>query len=105
MKRNDILMSNEEAIERIKDHKFVHKLNEPTAIYISKALDMAIKALEQEPKSGHWIKDDFTGIIKCDICNNDAPISTVSGEQYCSYYCSCCGAKMIDPQESEDKNV
>ena len=42
-------MTNKEAITRIKDHKIVHKMDEPRAIYISKALDMAIKALEQEP--------------------------------------------------------
>lgn len=39
-------MTNEEAIARIKDHKIVHKINEPRAIYISEALDLAIKALE-----------------------------------------------------------
>ena len=45
-------MTREEAIARIKDHKIVHKMNEPRAIFISEALDMAIEALEQEPK---WI--------------------------------------------------
>lgn len=42
-------MTREEAIERIKNHKIIHKMNEPRAIYISEALDIAIKALEQEP--------------------------------------------------------
>ena len=45
-------MTRKEAIARIKDHKVVHKMNEPRAIYISQALDMAIQALEQESK---WI--------------------------------------------------
>ena len=40
-------MAIDEAIERIKDHKIVHKMNEPRAICISKALDMANNALEQ----------------------------------------------------------
>lgn len=40
-------MTNKEAIARIKDHKIAHKMNEPRAIYISEALDMGIKALEQ----------------------------------------------------------
>lgn len=44
-------MTREEAIARIRDHKIIHKMNEPRAIYISEALDMAIKALEQEPKT------------------------------------------------------
>ena len=41
-------MTNEEAIARIREHKIIHKMNEPRAIYISEALDMAIKALEQQ---------------------------------------------------------
>lgn len=39
-------MTREEAIARIRDHKIVHKMDEPRAIYISEALDMAIKALD-----------------------------------------------------------
>ena len=42
-------MTREEAIARIKEHKAIHKIDEPRAIYISEALDMAIKVLEQEP--------------------------------------------------------
>ena len=42
-------MTREEAIARIKDHKIIHKMDELRAIHISEALDMAIKALEQEP--------------------------------------------------------
>jgi hypothetical protein len=38
-------MTREEAIKRIKYHKIVHKMNEPNAIKISEALDMAIEAL------------------------------------------------------------
>lgn len=49
-------MTREEAIARIREHKIVHKMNEPRAIHISEALDMAIEALEQEPKS-EWQKD------------------------------------------------
>lgn len=39
-------MTREEAIARIKNHKIVHKMNGPRAIYISEALDMAIEAIE-----------------------------------------------------------
>ena len=42
-------MTREEAIARIREHMIIHKMGEPRAIYISEALDMAIKALEQEP--------------------------------------------------------
>lgn len=40
-------MTREEAIERIRDHMIVHKMNEPRAIYITEALKMAIEALNQ----------------------------------------------------------
>ena len=42
-------MTREDAIERIRVHMIVHEMNESRAIYISEALSMAIKALEQEP--------------------------------------------------------
>ena len=41
------MMTNEEAIARIEDHKIAHKMNEPRAIYISEALDVAIQAIKQ----------------------------------------------------------
>ena len=43
-------MTNKEAVARIKDHKAVHKMDEPRAIYISEALDIAIEALEENEK-------------------------------------------------------
>ena len=45
-------MTREEAIKRIKHHKIVHKMDEPNAIKISEALDMAIEALKTQSK---WI--------------------------------------------------
>lgn len=60
------------------------------------ALDIAIKALEQQPKTGHWIEvideiDSFgnkTWHHECSICGN-----TNSG--WGEYkYCPNCGARM-----------
>ena len=50
---------------------------------------------EQEPKIGHWINTGnyFTGAVKCSCCGKD---SLEDGD-----YCPNCGAKMIEPQESE----
>ena len=48
--RQEKEMTKEEAIARIKDHMIVHKMNEPRAIYISEALNMAISALEDKPQ-------------------------------------------------------
>ena len=42
-------MTREEAIARIKDHIMIHKLYEKNAVKITEALEMAIKALKQEP--------------------------------------------------------
>lgn len=42
-------MTREEAIARIQEHMIAHKMKEPRAILISKALDMAVNALKQEP--------------------------------------------------------
>lgn len=36
----------EEAIKRIEEHKRIHKMNEPQAILISEALNMAVDALK-----------------------------------------------------------
>lgn len=54
----DLEMSNEEAIERILDHMVVHKMAEKRAIKITKALQMAMKALKEQPK---W---NFFGVQK-----------------------------------------
>lgn len=45
----------------------------------------------QEPKTGHWIR------CKCDKCGYEVqPWNTTN-------YCPNCGAKMVEPQESEEK--
>ena len=56
-----------------------------------KYLEMAIKALEQEPKTGHWIKTDeryewFGELYRCSLCGHDK-----IGD---ADYCPKCGAKM-----------
>lgn len=58
------------------------------------ALDLAIKALEQQPRVGHWImtNDYFTGAyesidyVECSCCHED---SFEEGN-----FCPNCGAKM-----------
>ena len=56
----------------------------------SNALDWWYSDYE-EPKTGHWIN------CKCDKCGYVVqPWNTTN-------FCPNCGAKMIEPQESEDK--
>ena len=62
-------MTANEAVERIKDHIGRHFAEEPNAIYISRALHMAVKALEkqipQKPKL-----DNDNGIYETEHCPN-----------------------------------
>ncbi len=53
---------------------------------------------EQEPKTGHWIEEfnDLEGEVRftCSSCGKYQPFGTD--------YCYNCGAKMVEPQESEE---
>ena len=58
-------------------------------------LMMRVPAADVAPvRHGRWIVDDITGIFKCSECDNDAPLETTGGEQWCSPFCHSCGAKM-----------
>jgi DNA-directed RNA polymerase subunit RPC12/RpoP len=51
-----------------------------------------------QPKTGHWINIDETH-SKCDRCGAVFEIASENGE---ANYCPNCGAKMVEPQESEN---
>lgn len=62
---------------------------------------MAIKALEQDSKTGYWIDD------KCSVCGKGIEDLIDSREWYINEepnFCPYCGIKIIKPQESEEKN-
>lgn len=48
----------------------------------------------QEPKTGHWIEDEYEMEVRCSACGEE--------NDECSNYCPNCGAKMVEPQESEE---
>lgn len=48
-----------------------------------------------QPKTGRWIDG------KCNRCGTHAPYWAMASTYYCSEYCPNCGAKMVEPQESE----
>lgn len=52
----------------------------------------------QEPKTGHWIPT--YGNVKCSVCGSVEESRRVGKA---THYCDFCGAKMVEPQESEDK--
>ena len=80
-------MTREEAIDILQNTSFFGR----TMDDIDTAIDMAIKALEQEPKTWHWIYCYTNGfgrkICKCSKCNWD-------GDTTGYKYCPNCGVKM-----------
>jgi hypothetical protein len=54
--------------------------------------------VQQEPKTGHWIPT--YGNVKCSVCGSVKESRRVGKA---THYCDFCGAKMVEPQESEDK--
>lgn len=59
------------------------------------AIDMAIKALEQEPKKGHWIYLKHNK-AKCSECDDVVLIAQTYGN---ANYCPNCGAKMAESEK------
>lgn len=61
-----------------------------------------LEELEQEPKTGHWIEDAEQHHVEktyhCSECGHG-----VWGEYEKTEYCGGCGAKMVEPQERNDK--
>ena len=60
------------------------------------ALDVAIKALEQEPRKGHWIdnsRDGYTQYYCSCCCDSKSETSKKSK------YCPNCGCRMIGVEE------
>lgn len=53
-----------------------------------------LPSVTPQPKIGHWIKQE-DGTYKCSNCKKY--------ELWEGIYCASCGAKMIEPQESEEK--
>ena len=125
-------MTNEEAIETLKNHKPYDLLN---AYKVGEALDMAIKALEQEPCEDAISRDAAIDLIADFELSMDevvrgvhalpsvtsqpktghwikkgntlkCPLCGAKGadikDDYCFNYCPNCGAKMVKPQESEE---
>ena len=57
---------------------------------------LILELLEQEPKTGHWMKSNIGGAKVCSVCNAHMGLSSFK-------FCPNCGAKMVEPRESEDK--
>lgn len=99
-------MTREVAIDNLKaDIKYWENTSVST-----EHLCMAVKALEQEPKTGHWIlqlsnkeqgERDFIW-WKCSECGQVIYSETEKDRREYHAFCGRCGKRMIDPQESEE---
>ena len=69
--------------------------------YVKLHIDSLPSVRPQEPKTGHWIiLDDCEQFIaKCSKCGRIEDSRMISKYTYCH-----CGAKMVEPQESEGTN-
>ena len=65
------------------------------------------KALEQEPKTGHWIEHpeietstpEYLMFYKCSECGDKQCFC--KSDFHKKHFCNNCGARMVEPQESE----
>ncbi len=63
----------------------------------AEAYNMAIKALEQEPKTGQWVNGEY-----CSECGCDVPAYIIDWrwqKDMDAKYCPNCGAKMAESEE------
>ena len=66
-----------------------------------------IEDMPSVSQTGHWIAQDIHNChtdFKCSKCGYIHNFTHLYGEPTADYtYCPNCGAKMVEPQESEDK--
>ena len=88
-------MTRKEAIEKIKMILEECTEDEYAVCYVTSddadALDMAIKALEQEPRKGHWIDHSDEGYAECSECGS---ATNCDGNIADLHFCFSCGAEM-----------
>lgn len=95
-------MTREELRDYVEEQRSLNNI--PYHVY--SALIDGIDTLEQEPKTGHWMGGSYDYICSnCKHSLNDLAQSIDYIPFSKSKYCPNCGAKMVEPQESEDNNV
>ena len=95
-------------IYRLRSNIYVYMPKE-WLIPMNNALGAAIKALEKEPKTGHWIEHpeietstpEYLMFYECSECGDKQCFC--KSDIHKKHFCNNCGARMVKPQESEDK--
>ena len=95
-------MTREEAIKNLEMIRvaFVEPVTKEQRKLIDDTFDMAIKALEQEPKTGHWTErkiHEATGFF-LPTCSECGKIQPYTHHTFRWNYCPNCGARI----ESEE---
>ena len=89
-------MTNEDAIKILeKHHMWTGEPQELVDVRVeNKALEMAIKALEQQPMKGKWIHwtDDFKDYVTCSCCDYGEEGEVLLKDK--TPFCPICGADM-----------
>ena len=97
-------MTNEEAIYLLDN--LIGMINDNHDSDYDTALKKAINSLKQEPKTGYWIRITNGAMREkyiCSKCGRQIEDYGIEGLLPVKYpYCHC-GAKMVEPQESEVK--
>lgn len=97
-------MTREEAIEVLKELMPIpYRGDGKSMTHLSQtsALSMAIRALEQDSKTGYWIYKE-KGIIECSNCGIKSIFLQIRGNEeggvidQIKNYCPSCGAKMAE---------
>ena len=63
-------------------------------------IKLAIKAIEQQPKTGHWIEHPHEAGESWEYSKYECSECHV-WEDWDSCFCPNCGCRMVEPQESE----
>ena len=95
-------MKPEEAINRIKEHIVIHQYNEPHAIHIAEALQMAIDALRKQIPIKPTVPVDTW---LCPLCGEPVEYQKKLGDNVLYHgqydYCPKCG-QAIDWMENKE---
>lgn len=59
-----------------------------------------LPSVQPKQKTGHWIDYSDEGYVECPFCEH---ATNCEGNIDELHYCFWCGAKMVEPRESEDK--